>query len=118
MAEQRFTGPRGPLESAELSADFDAAQVFEKLRVGKLAVYYRDGFKLRAFPYEQLEQAFIRVQEVRGRMCCGQANFAYFRLILVSGGKEYDNYLSENEKLMDAALSAIAQAAPGLKIGV
>ena len=118
MAEKRFAGLGGPVDSAAVRADYEAAQNFDVLRVGKLGVYYREGFKTRFFAYEELERAFVRVQEVRGRMCCGQAYFAYFRMVLVAGGREYDYPISENEKLMDDALSAIAAAAPGLPTGV
>ncbi len=118
MAEKKFAGLRGPVEDAAVSADFEASQNFEALRVGKLGVYYREGFKTRFFAYSELERAFLRVQEVRGRMCCAQAFFAYFRMVLVAGGKEYDYVMSENEKLMDDALAAIASAAPELPIGV
>ncbi len=118
MAERRFIGPDGPVEGPELEADYAGAQVFDKLKVGRLGVYYRDGFKTRFFAYDKLERAFIRVQEVRGRLCCGQAHFAYFRMVLVCGGKEYQDVMSEDEKLMDEALAAIAANAPELPIGV
>ena len=118
MAEKKFAGLRGPVEDAAVGADFESAQNFEALRVGKLGVYYREGFKTRFFSYEELERAFLRVQEVRGRMCCGQAYFAYFRMVLVAGGREYDYAMSEKEQLMRDALAAIAENAPALPIGV
>ena len=118
MAEKKFAGVNGPVESDRVSADFESAQVFGKLKVGKLGIYYRDGFKIRFFAYDLLERAFIRVQEVRGRMCCGQAYWAYFRLVLVANGKEYSDVMSEDEKLMDDALACIAANAPGLPVGV
>ena len=108
MAEKRFAGINGTLESAELSADFDSAAVFEKLRVGEKGVYFRDGLRTRYIPYDYIDRAFIRVQETRSRMCCGQANFNYFRIVFVHGGKEFADYLSEKEKEMDDALAAIA----------
>ena len=118
MAEKTFAALSGPISDSTVAADFDGAQKYDKLKVGKLGVYYRDGFKTRFLAYDKLEQAFIRVQEVRGSMCCGQAIFSYFRMVFVSGGKEYADIMSEDEKAMDAALAAIAQAAPALKIGV
>ena len=118
MAEKKFAGLNGPVEDAAVGADYESAQNFEALRVGRLGVYYREGFKTRFFAYEELERAFLRVQEVRGRMCCGQAFFAYFRMVLVAGGREYDYVMSENEQLMRDALAAIAKAAPALPIGV
>ena len=108
MAEKRFAGINGTLESAELSADYDSAAVFEKLRVGEKGVYFRDGLRTRYLPYDSIDRAFIRVQETRSRMCCGQANFNYFRIVFVHDGKEFADYLSEKEKETDDALAAIA----------
>ncbi|MBQ5405055.1 MAG: hypothetical protein IIU18_00260 [Oscillospiraceae bacterium] len=117
MAEKKFAGVNGPVESGAVSADFETAQRFGELKVGRLGVYSRDGFRTRFLAYEETERAFVRVQEVRGRMCCAQAFFAYFRMILVCGGREYCAAMSEDEKLMDSALEAIAANAPGIAIG-
>lgn len=118
MAEKKFSGPIGGADPAALAADFETAARFEKLAVGKLAVYYREGFRTRAIPYGKMERAFIRVQEVRGRMCCGQATFAYFRMVFLVDGKEIAEYISENEKAMDQALAKIHELAPDVPIGV
>ncbi len=118
MSEKRFAGPVEGLDPAALGADFDAAAAFDKLRVGKLAVYYRDGFRVKAIPYSRMDRAFIRIQEVRGRMCCGQAIFAYYRMVFVVNGKEIADFISEDEQAMDAALAAIHEAAPELPVGV
>lgn len=48
-------------------------------------------------------------------MCCGQANFNYFRLVFVKDGKEFADVMSENEKAMDDALAEIA--AHGVAVG-
>ena len=116
MAEKKFAGLKGPVESVEVCADYESAENFQALRVGRLGVYYREGFKTRFFGYEELDRAFLRAQEVRGRMCCGQAFFAYFRMVLVADGKEYDYAMSENEQLMRNALAAIHAAAPELPV--
>ena len=117
MAEKKFTGLAGSVESDEVRADYDSAQLFDKVRVGRLGVYYRDGFKTRFLDYPSLERVFIRVQQVNGRMCCGNATFEYYRLVFVRGGKEIADVMSEKEKEMDAALAYIHEMAPALPIG-
>ena len=47
MAEKKFAGINGAVASPEVSADYEAAAVFDKVKVGKLGVYFRDGFKVR-----------------------------------------------------------------------
>ena len=118
MAEKKFATPDGAAQSAELTADYESAQKFDAVRVGKLGVYYRSGLKTVFLAYPTLERAFIRIQEVNGRMCCGSTTFAYYRLVLIRGGKEYAEVMSESESAMDAALAAIHENAPELPIGV
>ena len=108
MAEKKFAGVNGSVDTPEVATDFDSAKVYDKLRVGSLGVYFRDGLKTRFIPYDYVERAFIRVQETSARMCCGQASFQYFRIVFVHDGKEFANYMSEKEKEMDEALAEIA----------
>lgn len=117
MAEKKFASVSGTVESAEVCADYESAVKFERLKVGSLGVYYRDGLRTRYIPYESMERAFIRAQEVNGKLCCGNTVFVYFHLIFVVGGKEMGDILTENEKTATDALAAIAAAAPGVKIG-
>ena len=77
MAEKRFYTPQGAAESAELTADHAAAEKFDRVRVGALGVYFREGLKTRFVPYSYMELAFIRIQEVNARVCCGSTCFAY-----------------------------------------
>lgn len=117
MAEKKFSSPSGAIIDPAVAADFENARVFDKALVGALGVYYRDGFRIKYVPYSALERAFIRIQEVNGRMCCGRAVFAYYRLVLVVGGKEWGDIMSEDEKAMDEALAEIAQRSPATAIG-
>ena len=118
MAEKKFATPDGAVQSAELTADYERARKLDAVRVGKLGVYYRSGLKTVFLAYPTLERAFIRIQEVNGRMCCGSTTFAYYRLVLIRGGKEYAEVMSESESAMDAVLAAIHENAPELPIGV
>ena len=117
VSEKKFHSPAGVVTGTAVAADFESAQPFDHAFVGARGVYYRDGFKTKFVPYTSLERAFIRIQEVNGRMCCGRAVFAYFRLILVVDGKEWGDIMSEDEKAMDDALAAIAQRSPDTAIG-
>ncbi len=119
MAEKKFAGIKGPVISPELSADYESARTFDKVKVGNLGVYYRDGFRIRFMDYSLLERVFIRIQEVNGRMCCGNTIFAYYRLVFVADGREIGDAISENERAMDEALALIKELAPtSVAIGV
>ena len=118
MAEKKFYTPEGKTESPELSAEFEQAQLFDKLKVGKSGVFFREDLRLKYIPYSFIERAFIRIHEVNGRMCCGNTKFQYFTMMFIHGGKEYGNVISEKEELMDEALALIHKMAPEIAIGV
>lgn len=118
MAEKKFAGINGTVIDEAVNADFEQAIQFDKVRVGKLGVYFRDGFKTRYLAYDLIERVFIRIQEVNGKLCCGNTVLQYFRLVFVKDGKEFADVISENEKALDEALALIAVNAPGVKIGV
>ena len=98
----KFSTPEGKLETPELTADYEAAQRFEKTRVGALGVFFPSGFGTKFIPYSYI---------------CGKATFYYYRIVFVHDGKEFADIMSENEKLTDAALAAIAKNAPSVQIG-
>ncbi len=118
MADKKFAGVSGTVDSVEVNTDYSEAAVFDKVRVGRLGLYFKEGLKTRFVPYDYLERVFIRINEVNGKLCCGTATFAYFRLVLVHEGKEFADVISENEKAMDEALALIAKRAPAVAIGV
>lgn len=117
MAEKKFSGVDGSVASAEISADFEAAKTFDKVKVGKRGVYFRDGLRTRFIAYDRTERVFIRIQEVNGKLCCGSTTFAYFRLVFVVDGREYIDVISEKEDAMRAALEEIRACAPDVAIG-
>lgn len=117
MGGKKFSGVNGSVESPALSADYEEARRFDKLRVGKLGVYFRDGLRLRFIHYDFIDRAFIRIHEVSGKMCCGSTVFQYFRLVLIHGGREYADVISEDESAMDEALALIHENAPSVAIG-
>lgn len=107
------------IKDEKLNNDFENAPKFDKLRVGNYAVYYPDGLKIRVLRYgEDFDHAFIRINEVNGKLCCGSTTFAYYRMVFCKDGKELCDYLSENEAKMDDALAAIAARDSSIKIGV
>lgn len=114
----KFYLPEGKTESSEINADYESAERFERIRVGGLGVFYPEAFRTRFIPYEAVEQVFIRIHEVNGKLCCGSTVFQYFRLVFVKNGKEIADYINEDEEAMRGALKAIEKKAPKVKIGL
>ena len=117
MADKKFAGVNGTVNSAEVAEDFAAAQQFDKVKVGKLGVYFKEGFRIRYLSYQDFDRVFIRINEVNGKLCCGKSTFQYFRLVFVRSGKEFTDVISEDEKAMDDALAQIKAACPEMAIG-
>ena len=105
---KKFYTAAGPAEAPEISADYEKAKEFDKLRVGDLGVYFRDGFRVKYIPYEYLDRAFIRIQQAHGTKTVGAVTYDYFRMVFVHAGEEFASCLSEKEKAMDQALAEIA----------
>ena len=118
MANKKFRGINGTVELPEVEQDFENAKRFDSIWVGDLGVYYKEGFKTVYLAYPEIERAFIRIQEVNGKLCCGNAVFAYSRLVFIAGGKEYSGAMSEKEDTFDEALALIAEKSPSTAIGV
>ena len=69
MSAKTFSGINGKTDTAEVNADYEHAEKFDKVRVGKLGVFFRDGLKLRFMAYALLERVFIRINEVNLKTC-------------------------------------------------
>lgn len=113
----KFTSPNGKLDSPELLQEYESAQVFDKLRVGSSGVFFPAGLGTKYIPYDFMERIFLRINEVNGRTCCATAKFYYFRVVFVHEGKEYADYLTENENAANAAIEALKAAAPNVAFG-
>lgn len=117
MSEKKFAGVKGTVDSVEVAEDFAGAQQFDKVKVGKLGVYFKEGFRTKYLSYQDFDRVFIRINEVNGKLCCGKSTFQYFRLVFVRDGKEFTDVISEDEKAMDDALARIKEHCPEMATG-
>ena len=69
MAARVFAGIRGRVDLPEVSRDFEESTKLDKVRIGRLGVFFRDGFKIRFMEYSLFERVFIRVQQVNLKTC-------------------------------------------------
>ena len=113
----RFSGIHGRITDPAVAEEYESAERFDRVRVGKTGVFFPYNLSIKYIPYKYIDRVFIRINEVNGKLCCGKATFQYFRLVFVRDGKEFIDVISENEKAMDDALVAIAKNAPQVAIG-
>jgi hypothetical protein len=120
MAENiKLTTPdKKPVTDARYFEDYASADVCGKVKVGKLAVYYKDGLKRYCAPLEYIDRAFTRVNECNARTCCCANSYDYYRLILVHGEKEFANIIfDQDEKPVDEAERLLKERRPEIEIG-
>lgn len=54
----------------------------KKIRLDEQFISYKKGFKWHTLPYEDISNAYLRIEEVNGRICCGVASFDMHFLML------------------------------------
>jgi hypothetical protein len=74
----------------EHSADYLAAAEYKKVRLGSLALYYKDFWKKYCVPYDYITRAYKGVSVVTPD---DHPAIEYFRLILQHEGKEFANII-------------------------
>ena len=115
----RLTGmDRKPVTDQTYFEDYAVADVVGKVRIGKKALYYRDGLRKYCAPFVYIDCAFTRVNECSARTCCSSNSYIYYRLILVHGDREFANIIfGEDERPVDEAERLLKERRPEIKIG-
>ena len=109
---------RKPVEDPTYLADYTAADVVGKVRVGKKAIYYKDGLKKYCAPFVYIDRAFTRINECSARTCCSANSYDYYRLILVHDGREFANIIfDQDESPVTEAERLLKERRPEIKIG-
>lgn len=105
-----------------LLADREKAEIFgvqglskqPRVRIGKLALYYRDLGKDYYVPYDYIDRSFIRISECQPD---DSPAYYYYRLILMHGEKEFANLIFNKEEDADAVLERLKELQPHIQIG-
>ena len=85
-----------------------------RIRLGKLALYYRDLGKDYFVPYEYIDRAFIRISECQPD---DSPAYYYYRVILVHKDKEFANLIINEEAVADRVLERLAEIRPQISLG-
>lgn len=80
-------------------------------------IEYKKGFKWYTLPYEALRQAYLRIEEVNGRLCCGVASFDMFFLMLKTTGDELIKIEATSKDIVKQMLEEIKKKNDGVEIG-
>ena len=107
----------GPMIADHASAEQYGHQGLRKqprIRLGDLALYYRDLGKDYFVPYDYIDRAFIRVSECQPD---DSPAYYYYRVILVHGEKEFANLIINEEDVADKVLERLHEINSLILIG-
>lgn len=89
----------------------------KKIKMQEQELEYKKGFKWFMLPYTDIIQAYLRIEEVKGRMCCGTANFDLYFLMLRTGKEELIKIEVSSKELVQQMLEELKEKNPGIQIG-
>ena len=111
-------------EDAALDAEFAAASVYEKIRVGENVLFWKSGLRWYVVSLEGIQRIFRRVEPVRGRLCCGGQSYIIEWLVLVlSDGEELVLHIGDDvvgnsvQKQAIALLESLKLSHPKIQYG-
>ena len=107
----------GPMIFDHASAEQYGHQGIRKqprIRLGKLALYYRDLGKDYYVPYEYIDRSFVRISECQPD---DSPAYYYYRVILMHGEKEFANLIINEEHTADLVLERLQEIRPEIMIG-
>ena len=107
----------GPMLQDHESAEPYGHQGIRKLprvKLGKLALYYRDLGKDYFVPYDYIDRSFIRINECQPD---DSPAYYYYRLILVHGDHEFANLIFHDESDADQVLARLKEIHPEIQVG-
>lgn len=97
-----------------LKQDYQTAIKQENVKLGEACFYINHTFTAEYAVYGEIERAFRRIEDVRGKLCCGVTNYEIHHLILEIGSREAD-VMFENKDTAKAALEWILEKNPAVK---
>ena len=111
-------------ENPALDAEFASAVVYEKIRMGKTALFWKSGLRWYWISLEKAQRIFRRVEQVHGRLCCGGQNFIIHWLVLVlPNGEELVIHVGDDvvgtavRDQADALLASLSVSHPQIQYG-
>lgn len=89
----------------------------KKIKFGERELTYKRGFKWYTLPYEEIAHAYLRIEEVKGRLCCGVANFDMHFLMLKTNAGELLKLEATSQEIVKQMLDELKEKNPNVSIG-
>jgi len=115
LFKPRFKGPDKKFihDQAHID-DYNGSEAIGRVRLGKLCMYYKDlGVKYYC-PYEYIDRAYAKIEEVQPD---DSPAYYYYRLILVHGEKEFANLIFNEEAQPRQIMEKLKIINPAIEFG-
>ena len=89
----------------------------KKIHITDQSVEYKKGFKWLSLPYTEIIQAYMRIEEVNSKVCCGTANFDMHFLMLKTRSGELLKIPTSSRTLTERMLESLRTIGPHIEIG-
>ena len=105
------------LDLQTLGKDFEQAEKFKKVAVGKKCIYYIGFMQTKYLPISEIVWAYMRQEDCTGMLCCGRMGFSsYFLMVTTKDKKQQKTYLEE-AKDVKAILALLEERNPQMESG-
>ena len=89
----------------------------KKIRLDEQSLAYKKGLKWHAVSYEDIVNAYLRIEEVNGRLCCGVASFDMHFLMLKTKSDELIKIEISSKDIVKQILDELTQKNDKIVIG-
>ncbi len=88
-----------------------------RIRFTGRSVEYKKGFKWLPVPYDEIIHAYMRIEEVNSKMCCGTANFNMHFLMLKTRSGELLKIPTTSRAITEQMLEHLRGVNSNIEIG-
>lgn len=89
----------------------------KKIKFNDQELIYKKGFKWYPILYTDIVQAYLRIEEVNGRLCCGVANFDMHFLMIKTKSDELIKIEASSKEIVKEMLEVLKQKNSAVEIG-
>lgn len=89
----------------------------KKIKIGDSVLTYKKGFKWQTLAISDIAQAYLRIEEVNGKLCCGVASFDMHFLMLKTKEDALLKLEASDRETVETMLQALKEKNPEIKIG-
>ena len=89
----------------------------KRIKFNDQVLVYKKGFKWLTIPYDEITQAYLRIEEVNGRLCCGVANFDMYFLMLKTSSNDLIKIECSSRERVKQMLEQLKQKNAEIEIG-